>query len=65
VSPFFGRVVINEVLIDGTAEGDLNGDGDTGHPFEDQFVKLVNVHDAAGSGGAAFSPDTRLDGTLF
>ncbi|MBN2494594.1 MAG: lamin tail domain-containing protein [Deltaproteobacteria bacterium] len=45
-SPLFGAVVFNEVLIDGTAEGDPNGDGDTSHPFEDQFVELVNVHGA-------------------
>jgi hypothetical protein len=42
-SPMFGWIVFNEVLIDGTAEGDPNGDGDTAHPFEDQFVELVNV----------------------
>jgi hypothetical protein len=44
VSPAFGWILFNEVLIDGTAEGDPNGDGDTSHPFEDQFVELVNVH---------------------
>ncbi len=42
-SPMFGWILFNEVLIDGTAEGDPNGDGDTAHPFEDQFVELVNV----------------------
>jgi len=46
-SPLFGQILFNEVLIDGTAEGDPNGDGDTGHPFEDQFVELVNVGGAA------------------
>ncbi len=45
-SPLFGQIVFNEVLTDGTAEGDPNGDGDTGHPFEDQFVELVNVRGA-------------------
>jgi hypothetical protein len=46
VSPLFGDIVINEVLTDGTTEGDPNGDGDAS-PVEDQFVELVNV-----SGGA-------------
>lgn len=43
-SPLYGQILFNEVLVDGTAEGDPNGDGDTSHPFEDQFVELVNVH---------------------
>ena len=43
-SPLYGQILFNEVLIDGTAEGDPNGDGDTSQPFEDQFVELVNVH---------------------
>jgi hypothetical protein len=42
VSPLFGKVVFNEVLIDGLAEGDPNGDGDV-NAVEDQFVELVNV----------------------
>jgi hypothetical protein len=45
VSPLFGRVIINEVLIDGLAEGDPNGDGDV-DAVEDQFVELVNVDTA-------------------
>ncbi|MBN1770965.1 MAG: lamin tail domain-containing protein [Deltaproteobacteria bacterium] len=45
LSPLFGRIVFNEVLIDGLAEGDPNGDGDV-DAVEDQFVELVNV-DAA------------------
>jgi len=44
MSPEFGWILFNEVLMDGTAEGDPNGDGDTSQPFEDQFVELVNVH---------------------
>ncbi|HUU03137.1 MAG TPA: lamin tail domain-containing protein [Myxococcota bacterium] len=47
ISPMFGWILFNEVLIDGTAEGDPNGDGDTSHPFEDQFVELVNVQSDA------------------
>jgi len=42
VSPLHGKVVFNEVLIDGLAEGDPNGDGDA-NAVEDQFVELVNV----------------------
>lgn len=42
VSPLYGTVVFNEVLTDGTAEGDPNGDGDI-DPVEDQFVEFVNV----------------------
>ncbi len=45
VSPILGKVVINEVLIDGLAEGDPNGDGDVS-AVEDQFVELVNVDTA-------------------
>jgi hypothetical protein len=45
-SPLFGDIVINEVLTDGTTEGDPNGDGDA-NPVEDQFVELVNVSGAA------------------
>jgi hypothetical protein len=41
-SPLYGKVIFNEVLIDGLAEGDPNGDGDA-DPVEDQFVELVNV----------------------
>lgn len=46
ISPLFGDVVFNEVLTDGTAEGDPNGDGDAS-PVEDQFVELVNVSASA------------------
>lgn len=42
VSPMFGAIVFNEVLTDGTAEGDPNGDGDA-NPVEDQFVELVST----------------------
>jgi len=45
-SPLFGAVVFNEVLTDGTTEGDPNGDGDA-NPVEDQFVELVNASGAA------------------
>ncbi|HSA23675.1 MAG TPA: lamin tail domain-containing protein, partial [Myxococcota bacterium] len=45
-SPLYGQILFNEVLTDGTAEGDPNGDGDTSQPFEDQFVELVNVQGA-------------------
>ena len=41
-SPLYGKVIINEVLIDGLAEGDPNGDGDA-NAVDDQFVELVNV----------------------
>jgi hypothetical protein len=46
ISPLYGEVVFNEVLTDGTSEGDPNGDGDA-NPVEDQFVELVNVGAAA------------------
>lgn len=42
VSPLYGKVIVNEVLIDGLAEGDPNGDGDV-DAVDDQFVELVNV----------------------
>lgn len=51
-SALFGQIIFNEVLIDGTAESnpdgnrDANGDGDA-HSVDDQFVELVNVHDSA------------------
>jgi hypothetical protein len=45
LSPYFGDIVINELLIDGTTEGDPNGDGDAS-PVEDQFVEMVNVSGA-------------------
>jgi len=41
-SAYYGSVVFNEILTDGTAEGDPNGDGDA-DPVEDQFVELVSV----------------------
>ncbi len=46
VSPQFGSVIFNEVLMDGTTEGDPNGDGDA-NQVEDQFVELVNASAAA------------------
>lgn len=46
ISPLWGSIVFNEVLIDGTTEGDPNGDGDA-NPVEDQFVELVNASAAA------------------
>lgn len=46
VSPLWGSIVFNEVLIDGTTEGDPNRDGDA-NPVEDQFVELVNASAAA------------------
>jgi len=45
VSPLYGKVIFNEVLIDGLAEGDPNGDGDV-DAVDDQFVELVNVDSA-------------------
>ncbi len=45
LSPLYGKVVFNEVLIDGLAEGDPNGDGDV-DAVEDQFVELVNLDTA-------------------
>jgi hypothetical protein len=42
LSPLYGKVIVNEVLIDGLAEGDPNGDGDS-DAVADQFVELVNV----------------------
>ncbi|MGC4120869.1 MAG: lamin tail domain-containing protein [Myxococcales bacterium] len=46
VSPLWGSIVFNEVLMDGTTEGDPNGDGDA-NQVEDQFVELVNASAAA------------------
>ncbi len=45
MSPLYGKVIVNEVLIDGLAEGDPNGDGDV-DAVDDQFVELVNVDSA-------------------
>jgi len=45
-SPLWGQLIFNEVLTDGTANGDPNGDGDA-NPVEDQFVELANVHTAS------------------
>ncbi len=42
VSPYYHDVVFNEVLSDGTADEDANGDG-TIDAMEDEFVELVNV----------------------
>ena len=42
LSEHYGQIIFNEVLMDGTAEGDPNGDGDP-DPVGDQFVELVNV----------------------
>ncbi|MCZ7677476.1 MAG: lamin tail domain-containing protein [Sandaracinaceae bacterium] len=50
LSPLFGAIVFNEVLTDGTAEGDPNGDGDA-NPVEDQFVELVSTGGSVDMGG--------------
>ncbi len=45
-SPLAGVVVLNEILIDGAADEDANGDGDIDRT-DDEFVELVNAGDAA------------------
>lgn len=45
-SPLYGMIVFNEVLTDGTTEGDPNGDGDA-DPVEDQFVEIVSLASSA------------------
>lgn len=42
-SAAFGILIINEVLTDGSVDGDPNGDGDSPDPMGDEFVELVNV----------------------
>ena len=42
-SPDFGAVVFNEVLTDGTVDGDPNGDGDAPDSVGDEFVEIVNT----------------------
>ncbi|MBN1945240.1 MAG: lamin tail domain-containing protein [Bradymonadales bacterium] len=46
ISELYGRILFNEVLTDGTVEGDPNGDGDA-DPVEDQFVELVSTAESA------------------
>ncbi len=46
ISPGWGTVIFNEVLADGTADGDANQDGTT-DAMEDEFVELVNVSSQA------------------
>ena len=46
VSPYYQDVIFNEILSDGTADDDANGDG-TIDAMEDEFVELVNVSGAA------------------
>ncbi|MBN2361772.1 MAG: lamin tail domain-containing protein [Deltaproteobacteria bacterium] len=58
-SPLLGQVVFNEVLVDGTTEGDPNGDGDA-DPVEDQFVEIVN----AGTAAVALDGFTLVDRNL-
>ena len=41
----FGRIVINEVLADGTVDGDPNQDGEPGDAVGDELVELVNASD--------------------
>jgi hypothetical protein len=45
VSPYFGEVIFNEVLADGTSNEDANGDG-TIDAMEDEFVEIVNISGA-------------------
>jgi hypothetical protein len=42
-----GDLVFNEVLADGTVEGDPNGDGSSANAFEDEFVEIANVSDVS------------------
>ncbi len=42
MSLFAGKILFNEVLADGSTNGDPNQDG-TKDPIEDEFVELVNV----------------------
>lgn len=44
-SPLYGKVVINEVLTDGTTDGDPNQDGEASNAVGDEFVELLNVSD--------------------
>jgi len=46
-SPLFSKIVINEVLIDGTTDGDPNQDGEAPDAVGDEFVEILNVSDAA------------------
>jgi hypothetical protein len=43
LSPSHGSVKFNEVLTDGTTDGDPNGDGDAPDAVGDQFVEFVNT----------------------
>ena len=46
-SALAGEVVFNEVLSDGTVDGDPNGDGDAGGAVADEFIELRVVSDAS------------------
>lgn len=45
-SPLLGKIVVNELLTDGSADEDANGDG-TVDALEDELVELVNVSNQA------------------
>jgi len=40
-----GELAFNEILADGTVDGDPNGDGSTGDGTEEEFVEIVNLAD--------------------
>ncbi len=46
-SALAGEIVFNEVLSDGTVDGDPNGDGDGGDAVGDEFIELRVVSDAS------------------
>jgi hypothetical protein len=42
-SPLYSKVIINEVLIDGTTDGDPNQDGEASDAVGDEFVEIINM----------------------
>jgi hypothetical protein len=59
-SVHYGKLVFNEVLIDGAVDGDPNGDGDFPDSVGDEFAEIVN----AGGEAVDISGFTLVENTL-